>query len=159
MATQLTDHFTLEELCVSDYARRYGLDNTPKDAAALAALHRTARGLETVRAICGGYPVMISSGYRSFEVNSGVGGVAGSDHTLGFAADFVIPLFGSPYEVCAAILASGWAKPPEGGAFPFDQLIHEKRRWVHISFHPRARGQVLTLPPGKGARYIVGLRE
>ncbi len=61
--------------------------------------------------------------------------------------DFTCVGFGTPYEICKALMASG---------IQFDQLIHEKRVWVHISFDPKARQQVLTLPPGS-SKYLPGL--
>jgi uncharacterized membrane protein len=103
--------------------------------------------MEKVRSILGDKPIKITSGYRSPAVNKRVGGVANSDHMSAWVCDFQCPQFGTPYEICKAIVASDLA---------FDQLICEKRVWVHVSFAPRMRGQVLTLLPGQN-KYLTGL--
>ena len=74
----LTTHFTLSELLVSGEAARRGIDNTPTPEA-LAALKRTALGLETVRMRLGGAPILISSGYRCLALNRAIGS-KGGDH-------------------------------------------------------------------------------
>ena len=139
---RLSEHFSIEEMTASQSAARLGLDNTPP-AEMVAALNRTAQLLEEVRALLGGKPVLVSSGYRSPAVNRAVGGAANSAHMLGCAADFTCPAFGSPLEVCRAIA---------GSDIVFDQLIHEFRAWVHIAWAPAPRRQVLTID-GAGTRY------
>lgn len=143
--TQLSENFSLEEFTVSQTAARRGLRNTPGPAA-LARLKNTAAGMEKVRDILGGVPVHINSGYRAPAVNAAVGGSKTSDHMRGDAADFIAPKFGTPLAICHAIVRAG---------LRFDQLI-EEGTWVHISFGPRMRGQVLTKKRGGG--YRPGLR-
>jgi putative chitinase len=144
--TQLSPHFSLAEMTVTST----GLPNTPTGQL-LANLTYTAQQMEKVRAALGGLPIQVNSAYRSDAVNRAVGGVTTSAHSFGFAVDFVCPQFGTPYEVCAALIKAG---------IKFDQLIHEKRRWVHIGFGLKSgisnRNQVLTLPP-QGGRYQAGL--
>lgn len=144
--TQLTPHFSLAEMTTTST----GLPNIPTGQL-LANLTHTAQQMERVRAALGNKPIQINSAYRSDAVNRAVGGVTTSAHSFGFAVDFVCPSFGTPYEVCAALVKSG---------IKFDQLIHEKRRWVHIGFGLKSglsyRQQVLTLPP-QGGRYLSGL--
>jgi hypothetical protein len=131
----LSSHFTLEEMTLSQAAERLGLDNTPTPEA-LAALKKTCLGLEAVRMRLGGAPVVISSGYRSPEVNAAVGGAKTSQHLKGEAADFTAPQFGSPRAICDALADSD---------VPFDQLILEYGRWVHISFADKHRHEVLQI--------------
>jgi hypothetical protein len=50
--TQLSPHFTLEEMIASDTAARHGWANFP-DAQALANLERLAKFLEAIRTIVG----------------------------------------------------------------------------------------------------------
>ena len=133
----LSSHFTLEELTRSETALRKGLDNTP-DAETVSNLTVLASGLEEVRALLG-QPLHINSAYRGPKVNSAVGGSKNSAHMRGYAADFVCPGFGTPQEICHAIMDS---------TIQYDQLIHEFNAWVHISFDPQMRGQKLTINAG-----------
>lgn len=120
-----------------------GLANNP-NATQLAHLTKTAQSMEAVRKLLG-QPISINSGFRSAAVNRAVGGSPTSAHALGYAVDFVCPAFGDPLAICKAIAASG---------IKFDQLILEKNRWVHISFDPRLRQQVMSWHGGK---YVSGL--
>ncbi len=131
----LSPHFTLDELTVSQEAARRGLDNTPP-AAALEALKRTAMGLESVRMRLGGAPILVSSGYRSPAVNAAVGGSKSSQHMQGEAADFTAPRFGTPRAIVDALVDSD---------VPYDQLILEFGRWVHVSFSQHPRRQALVI--------------
>lgn len=125
----LSPHFTLDELTVSQEAARRGIDNTPPPEV-IRALERTAQGLEAVRIRLGGAPIVVSSGYRCPELNAAIGGAKASQHMTGQAADIICPRFGGPVEVAYALRDSG---------IEYDQLILEYGRWVHISFsaHPR----------------------
>lgn len=119
----LSQHFTLSELIVSQEAARRGIDNTPPFEI-IDNLRRTAEALEEVRALLGGVPVVVSSGYRCPALNAVVPGSAKrSAHVLGLAADFTASRFGSPLEICTKIAASG---------IKYDQLIHEYGQWVHF---------------------------
>jgi Peptidase M15 len=137
-ADRLTDHFTLRELTFSSTALRLGIDNTPTDAI-IANLRILAQGLERVRALLG-HPMHIDSGYRCEALNAAVRGSTTSAHLRGYAADFVCPGYGAPLKIVQAVLRSGIA---------FDQCI-EEGTWVHISFDPRLRNEVLTAHFGPG---------
>jgi zinc D-Ala-D-Ala carboxypeptidase len=133
---QLSEHFTLEELCFSEAAARLGTDNTPA-AAEIENLARTAATMEAIRALLGAMPINVHSGYRSLQVNRAVGGVDSSAHCMGLACDFVCPAFGTPLEVALAILSS---------AIEYDQLIREFG-WVHVGLAQAgmpARREALT---------------
>jgi zinc D-Ala-D-Ala carboxypeptidase len=138
----LTPHFTLAEMIASDTADAEGIENLP-DADEVDELGETALLLEKVRALCGGQPVLISSGFRCPELNAAVGGAANSAHLYGCAADFIIPDFGSPLDVCHAI-------EPHLNEWGVDQLIYEMT-WVHIgrAIPPTTpRAQCLTINNG-----------
>lgn len=122
--TMLTSHFTLDEFTASQSAARLGLNNAPIGQN-LLNVQRTAQTMEKVRTILGGKPVLISSGYRSFQVNKAVGGSSTSAHMSGLAADFTVPRFGTPSEICHKLSAH----MPE---LAIDQLIHEFDSWVHL---------------------------
>lgn len=140
--TRLSRHFTLEELTLSQTASRKGIDNTPS-LEVVAHLTRLAYCMEQVRALLGG-PVRVTSGYRSPALNVAIGGAKNSAHMSGYAADFVCPSFGSPLEIVKAIAAS---------SIKFDQCIQEGGAWVHISFDPAMRREVLTAHFHQGEAY------
>ena len=117
--TQLSEHFTLEELTHTDHRE---FDNTPNDAE-LANLKRLAAFLETVKSALGNKPVMINSAFRCKQVNDAVGSKDSSQHRIGCAADIRIPGM-TPDEVVRALIAAD---------LPFDQIIREFDRWTHIS--------------------------
>lgn len=137
---QLSENFSLEELTITQHRH---VSNTPTPDA-LEHLKLTAAMLEQVRALLGGKPIIVSSGFRSMQLNTLVGGQPNSAHLRGYAADFICPQFGTPEEVCKAIRASD---------MKFDQLIWEGT-WTHLSCDPKMRRQVLTM---QGGRYSVGL--
>lgn len=139
--TQLSPHFSLEEMTFSQTAARRGIDNTPPEGVR-QRLETTAARMEGVRRALGEKPIRVSSGYRSPALNDAIGGSDTSAHTLGWAVDFTCPGFGTPLQVAKALAESG---------IPFDQLIHEHGSWVHISFDPRGRQQLLTIDR-KGVR-------
>jgi uncharacterized protein YcbK (DUF882 family) len=142
----LSEHFTLEELVASQLAVRKGIKNEPTDAET-SNLKKLAETLELVRTVLGGKSILINSGFRSFTLNSAVGGVATSAHLYGYAADFICPSFGTPRQVVDEIVKSG---------IKFDQVICEGT-WVHISVDPKMRQEVLnaTFKNGK-ATYTKG---
>lgn len=126
MTTWLSDHFSLEELTQT----RQPLPNKPSSKIILR-LTNTAREMEKVRAILG-TPIIVNSGYRSPPVNAAVGGSDTSDHMNGDAVDFISPRYGTPLQICRALVKAG---------IKFDQLLQEGT-WVHISFGPRMRQDV-----------------
>jgi hypothetical protein len=145
-AGKLTGHFTLQELTFSSTAARLGINNTPGEEV-VAHLRALAQGLERVRALLG-HPMHIDSGYRCEALNAAVRGSKTSAHLHGYAADFVCPGYGTPLRIVQAVLRSG---------IPFDQCI-EEGTWVHISFDPRLRSEVLTAHFGPdGTTYTRGI--
>jgi zinc D-Ala-D-Ala carboxypeptidase len=120
---RLSENFSLEELTASETAARKGIDNTPSEEV-INNLKRLAAALQEVRALLNHRAILISSGYRSHELNQAVGGSATSDHCKGLAADFICPSYGTPNDIIRAIAASGLS---------FKQVIREFDRWVHLS--------------------------
>ena len=134
----LSLHFTYEEACFSSTALRKGIANVP-DEEAYRNMVDAAAQLEKVRDLLG-YPVHVDSWYRSKALNRAVGGSKKSAHMEGWAVDFVCPRFGSPLQIVEALRRS---------EIPFDQLIMEGN-WVHVSFHPKLRREVLAAEFGAG---------
>lgn len=121
---KLSSHFSFEELTASESAARHGIDNIPPIAFD-ANLRHLADGLEAVRVLLGNNPIHINSGYRCPELNKLIGGSPQSAHMQGLAADIICPGFGTPRQICQAIMAS-----PLG----YDQCILEYDAWCHIAF-------------------------
>lgn len=84
-----TAHFTLEEFTRSDTADKLHIDNTPSADVVLNLCVLASQVLEPVRRAWR-KPMIITSGYRSEELNKTVGGVKGSYHTKGMACDIRI---------------------------------------------------------------------
>jgi hypothetical protein len=120
--TQVTPHFTLEELTASETAERNGWDNNP-NGYERDNLTRLADLLEQVKVVLGGKPIMINSAFRSKQVNDAVGSKDTSQHRTGCAADIRVPGM-TPDQVVKAVIASG---------IGYDQIIREFDRWTHIS--------------------------
>jgi len=113
----MTPHFTLAELTHTDHRE---FDNTPNETET-ANLQRLAEFLEVVKTTLGGKPIMVNSAFRSKQVNDAVGSKDSSQHRLGCAADIRVPGM-TPDEVVKALID-----------LPYDQIIREFDRWVHIS--------------------------
>lgn len=150
--TFLTEHFTLEELTASDTAVRLGIDNMPP-AIVIPHLVVLATGLEQIRRIT--RPIHVNSAYRcealekvlcakdfgAWCARHGKNPATAwgeyferKGHPHGYCADFTCPAFGTPPEIVRVVRNSG---------IKFDQLI-EEGTWVHASFDPRLRGEVMT---------------
>ena len=130
---QISINFSIDEFIYSQTAIASGLDNTP-DAVATANIRRLVeRLLQPLRDRLG-EPIAILSGYRSPEVNTLVGGVPDSQHTLGEAADCYC--LAGPERLLAVLRASG---------LPFDQaIVYRRRNFLHLSHRAgRCRGQIL----------------
>ena len=117
----LSPNFTLEELTASQTAVRRGFDNTP-NATEIANLVRVAALLEQVRALVK-KPIIVTSGFRSKQVNDAVGSKDTSQHRIGCAADFKVPGM-TPKEVVELCVKAD---------IGYDQVIEEFDSWVHIS--------------------------
>ena len=133
--TQLSEHFTLDELTHTDHRQ---FDNTP-NADEMANLSRLASFLEEVKVVLGGKPIMVNSAFRCKLVNDAVGSKDTSQHRIGCAADIRVPGM-TPDEVVKAVISAG---------IGYDQVIREFDRWTHISVpsHPedKPRQQALII--------------
>lgn len=123
--TNLSTHFTLEELTFSQVALRTGLDNTPTPANIENLTRLCEQLLEPARTILG-VPLHIDSGFRSDLVNSAIGGAMDSAHLDGRAAD-VIPIGMPVLDAFHALRAD---------SLPFDQIIFECATWIHLAIAP-----------------------
>jgi len=129
---QLTKNFSLEELTFSITANNHGINNTP-NAEAKACLKRLAvEVLQPIREAWG-QPIVVTSGYRCAKLNAAVGGVKGSQHLLGQAADIKAtnPKDNGKLHACIKRLV-------DSGKIQVGQLIWEYGsrtcpKWVHVS--------------------------
>lgn len=144
----LSEHFHLDEFTHSQTAIRKAIPNIPSPEI-MGNLKDVADGMEKVRALLGNKPITVSSGYRSPKLNAAVKGSETSAHMLGHACDFICPSYGKPIDIVKKIQASD---------IDFDQVIQEGT-WVHISFDPKNRKQVLTalFDGNGGVRYSEGV--
>lgn len=145
----LSEHFSLQEFCDSEIADRHKIDNSlPLEL--LENARRTAAVLEKVRAHLGGAPIYISSGYRSKLVNDLLKSKDTSDHRKALASDIKVFAFGSPIEVCRALL-------PVMDKLGIGQLIYE-HTWTHIGLPMPEKliNRVLTVT---GSGYVPGIVE
>lgn len=134
--TQLSQHFSLEELIYSDTALRLQINNDPPPIV-LENLIYTASQLELVRNILNNNSINITSGYRCLSLNMSIGSKSTSQHITGEAVDFKCPQFGPPRLIIQALRYSNLI---------FDQLILEFDSWVHVSFvKQNNRHQVLVI--------------
>lgn len=128
--TQLTKHFSLDEMIFSETAIRLGVNNAPGPAE-MINLNRLAGFLEQVRAALGDRIIVINSAYRNSIINAAVGSAKTSQHILGCAADIRVPGM-TPDEVVRTIRASG---------LQYDQLIREFDSWTHVSITSDPEGK------------------
>ena len=130
----ISEHFTWYELTRSGAALEHALDNTPNDRQRQALRALAENVLEPLRRRFG--PIVVSSGFRSPAVNRLVGGVPGSQHLRGEAADIVIGDMDRGLRICHHIRRH----------LDFDQLIFEPLgsptpRWLHVSYTATRRNR------------------
>ena len=128
---KLSEHLDLSEVIRSESAKRNGISNMPTEAHIANLKLLAEKVFEPIRNNfrC---PIIISSGYRSKELNSKVGGSATSQHSSGEAID--IDMDGTPNNVTNKMIFDYIYKNLE-----FDQLIwefgtNENPDWVHVSY-------------------------
>lgn len=129
-------YFTINELIKSTTATAKKIDNTPTKEVEDNLTKLVDKVLDPLREAYG-KPIKVNSGYRCPKLNRAVGGSATSQHVLGQAADIT---GGSKAEnkILFDLIKSL--------KLPFDQLIWENGGvWVHVSFGPRNRRQVLSI--------------
>jgi hypothetical protein len=151
---KLSTNFSLSELTKSEAATRLGLDNDPTQEIISSLQALVNHILQPVRDKFG--PVVVTSGYRSPEVNKAIGGSTTSDHCKGQAADFEV--LGKDNRELAIWIAEN---------MQFTQLILEFYKpgvpdsgWVHCSYDPgNLKRQVLTAEKVNGKTvYSTGIK-
>lgn len=126
----LSKNLTLAEVTKSTTAKRLGIDNTP-DEWTTENLRQVAINIFQPLRDSFGCPIYVSSGYRSAELNTAIGGSSRSQHVEGRALD----LDADVYRGCTNSQIFNWIKEN----LEFDQLIWEfgdddNPDWVHVSY-------------------------
>ena len=138
---KLSDNFRLSEFLKSQTASRRGISNSPTDEHLKNMKILVDNVLQPLREDIG-KPLVITSGYRSKELNDAIGGSGNSQHSKGQAAD--IECFGMSNRELAIFIRDN---------YEFDQLIlefynpdeGENSGWVHVSFNEdHNRKEVMT---------------
>jgi hypothetical protein len=139
---KLSEHLDLSEVIRSESAKRKGISNmpTPEHIANFKLLAENI--FEPIRNHFR-VPIIISSGYRSNELNADIGGSLTSQHCTGEAID--VDMDGTPHGVTNRMVFDFIKNNLE-----FDQLIYEfgtpeNPDWVHVSYESSGlqRKQVL----------------
>lgn len=148
----ISPNFSFKETISSEKAREKGIDNSYPQSL-LPVIKNTANGMERVRKVLNGNPIHIDSWFRCLELNRLLKSKDTSQHIKGEAVDFICPDFGTPLQICKALIS-------EADKIKWDQLILE-HTWIHTSFcgNPTAvpRGNVLSLLAT--GEYAIGLTD
>ncbi len=129
-------YFSFEEFERSDTARRFAIDNRIPDKVKGNVAVLVDMVLDPLRETWG-KPITVTSGYRCPELNRKVKGATNSQHMSGEAADITVGSQAENRKLFELVKKLG---------LPFDQLIDESNFiWIHISYSPRHRRQVLKL--------------
>lgn len=135
--------FTIDELCQSDTAERYNIDNTPTPEAKENLQALIDNVLNPARKAYGSY-IKVNSGYRCSKLNEKVGGASSSQHTKGEAADITGGSIANNKEIFSIIARHG----------VYDQLIWEKGgQWVHVSYKRSGNNRLAMLETKDGSSY------
>ena len=157
--TKLSEHFSLEEMCKT----KVNLENVPNEAQ-VENLKRLCGWLEMLRSEYnrryGGLspdpslsregsrdqeePIIINSGYRSAAVNKAVGGVSGSNHLTGCAADIRVAGMEQLVRYTTILLDISDESQED-----FDELLLERSPrggyWLHFAVRPSGNRRKVRL--------------
>lgn len=148
---QLSRNLNLREVTKSNTAIKYGIDNNPSEIHLRSLKEIAVKVFQPIRDHFG-LPIHVSSGYRSPELNSRIGGSRASSHCLGEALDLDADLTKglTNRELFDYIRKN----------LDFDQLIYEfgnefEPDWVHVSYDRSGnRNQILVAyRTDQGTRY------
>lgn len=150
---QLSEDFWLREFLRSETAARKGRDIVAGEFEQQNLRRLCVDVLQPIRSSLGRV-VTILSGLRPVWLNNEVGGSRTSAHIYGMAADFVVAGM-TPRETCL------WIEQKQGTPPPFEQLILEFDRWVHISIPTvgaKPKREILTAKREYGRTiYLLGI--
>lgn len=117
-------YFKIEEFTASETAEKEDIDNSPTSSIVTNLNWLCLKILDPLRAKLD-KPIIVTSGYRSKNLNRKIGGSKTSQHCKGKAVDIVISDMNTN-ELFDYII--------ENTKLPFDQVINEYEKWIHISY-------------------------
>lgn len=123
MSYKLSNHFSLEELCTTNN-KKFAKKNLDEAKQNIAEMECLAYFAEQIRAFIK-VPMLVSSGFRCYDLNKAVGGVNTSQHLVFRAIDFVPKVMG--IDECFDILRNS--------QLVYNQLIKERSGnsvWIHV---------------------------
>ena len=146
---RLSEHFTLAEMCKTSAKTQDG--RSAQGDALLAKNIPSHVHIENLRRLCswlemlrsewnkrygeGDDPIVINSGYRSEAVNKAVGGVKGSNHLTGCAADIRVAGIEQLVRYATILLDISDESQED-----FDELLLERSPrggyWLHFAVRP-----------------------
>lgn len=142
---KLSEHFSLAEMCKTSA----NLDNVPNEAQ-VENLKRLCGWLEMLRSEWnkhygeGNDPIFINSGFRSEAVNKAVGGVKGSNHLSGCAADIRVAGIEQLVRYATILLDIS-----DESREDFDELLLERspkgNYWLHFAVRPSGNRRKVRL--------------
>lgn len=128
-------NFKMSELIKSDLAKKHNISNIPNADEMDNLLDLIFYCLQPLRNLIK-KPIIITSGFRCSKLNKLLNGAKNSQHLKGQAVDFVVNNLNSN-EIIEII---------KNSSLPYDQLINEYNRWIHISFRKnKCRYQILDI--------------
>lgn len=148
---QLSKNLSLAEVIRSETAKRRGLSNMPTPDHIENFKLLAEKVFQPIREHFG-VPILISSGYRSKELNAAIGGALSSQHCSGEAIDI---------DMDGTSINNAQVFEFIKNNLEFDQLIWEfgtkdNPSWIHVSYEStgRQRKQILKAIKGsKGTAY------
>jgi hypothetical protein len=143
---KLSTNLSLSEVIRSESAKRNGISNMPTKEHIANFMLLAEKIFEPIREHFG-VPIRISSGYRSKELNAKIGGSSSSQHCKGQAIDIDNDGTSITKKLIFDCIKDN---------LPFDQLIwefgnEENCDWVHVSYVPNGRKQILKAFKMNGA--------
>ena len=145
--SRLSPHFTLGEMCKTSAKTQDG--NIPSHVH-IENLKRLCGWLEMLRSEWnkrygeGDDPIIINSGYRSEAVNKAIGGVSGSNHLTGCAADIRVTGMEQLIRYATILLDISDESQED-----FDELLIERSPkgtyWLHFAVRPSGNRRKIRL--------------
>ena len=137
--TKLSEHFSLEEMCKT----KVNLENVPNEAQ-VENLLSPDPSLSREGSRDQEEPIIINSGYRSAAVNKAVGGVSGSNHLTGCAADIRVAGMEQLVRYTTILLDISDESQED-----FDELLLERSPrggyWLHFAVRPSGNRRKVRL--------------